>query len=65
MHSSTPLFRHLAWVLVLKVVVLAILWQLFIKPYQVHVDVTAIGQRLAGSSQQNEANHHRREGDHD
>jgi hypothetical protein len=40
--------RHLALILLLKVVVLVILWNLFIGPYRVAVDHKVMMQRLSG-----------------
>jgi hypothetical protein len=40
---------HLAVVLAVKLVLLALLWNTFIKPYRVTVDVGAMSQRIAGT----------------
>lgn len=54
------LVRHLAIVLVLKVIVLAVLWHAFIKPNRVAVDAGAMGARIAGQDSQ-----HQQENSHD
>jgi hypothetical protein len=41
---------HLAVVLAVKLVLLALLWNAFIKPYRVTVDAGAMGERIAGVS---------------
>lgn len=46
------LMRHLAIVLVVKVILLALLWHAFIKPNKVAVDVEAMGSRIAGTASQ-------------
>ena len=46
------LARHLAIVLVLKIVLLTLLWHAFIKPNKVTVDVDSMGSRIAGSASQ-------------
>jgi hypothetical protein len=40
---------HLAVVLAVKLVLLALLWNAFIKPYRVTVDTGAMSRRIAGS----------------
>ncbi|MDR2452289.1 MAG: hypothetical protein LBE85_11120 [Candidatus Accumulibacter sp.] len=40
---------HLAVVLAVKLVLLALLWNIFIKPNRVTVDVGAMSQRIAGA----------------
>lgn len=55
------LARHLALALILKALVLTGLWHAFIKPYRVEVDRNAMGERIAGSSnQQNRENQYDR-----
>jgi hypothetical protein len=57
----TMLRRHLAAILILKVVVLAGLWFAFIKPYRVAVDAAVMGERLSGQSNStNKENHNDR-----
>lgn len=59
-HKSR-LVRHLAIVLVIKVILLTILWHTFIKPNRVKVDVETMSNRIAGPQlqQPQEINHDR------
>jgi hypothetical protein len=41
---------HLAIVLTVKLILLALLWHAFIKPNKVEVDIGAMGQHIAGSA---------------
>jgi hypothetical protein len=41
---------HLAIVLVVKIILLALLWHTFIKPNKVEVDVGAMSKHIAGSA---------------
>ena len=50
--GRSRLARHLAIVLLVKVVLLTALWHAFIKPNKVTVDVDAMGSRIAGTPSQ-------------
>jgi hypothetical protein len=41
---------HLTVVLVVKIVLLTLLWQTFIKPYKVRIDTDAMSSRIVGST---------------
>lgn len=43
---------HLSIILVLKMVILATLWNIFIKPHKVSIDAEAMGDRIARSANQ-------------
>ena len=43
---------HLSIILVLKVVLLATLWNIFIKPHKVRIDAEAMGDRITRSANQ-------------
>ena len=53
--------RHLAWILIVKFALLAALWQVFVKPYRVQVDLDAMAARLtqAAPSATTETQHDR------
>lgn len=40
---------HLAAVIVIKIVLLTLLWHAFIKPNKVSIDITSMGERIAGT----------------
>jgi RsiW-degrading membrane proteinase PrsW (M82 family) len=52
--SAVPRRMRLAWhlaiVLTVKVILLALLWYAFIKPNKVEVDIDVMGQHLAGGA---------------
>ncbi len=63
-HKSR-LARHLAVVLILKVILLTLLWHAFIKPNKVKVNVEAMGAHMTGTHQlqhQEENSHDRSNG---
>ena len=43
---------HLSIILVLKVILLATLWNIFIKPHKVSIDAEAMGDRITRSAHQ-------------
>lgn len=49
-HKSR-LVRHLAIVLILKIILLTLLWHAFIKPNKVKVNIDAMGAHLTGPNQ--------------
>lgn len=49
-YRSSMLFRHLTWVLCLKVLLLCLLWQVLIKPNKLHPDTAMVSDHLLGSA---------------
>lgn len=47
-YRRSPLFRHLTWVLCLKLLLLLILWKVWIQPYKQHPDTVMVSDHLLG-----------------
>ena len=47
------LTRHLAAVILIKVILLTLLWYAFIKPNKVSIDMASMGERIAGTENKN------------
>ena len=58
--GRSRLGRHLAVVLILKIVVLSLLWLAFVKPNRVKVDEPGMEQQITGTRQPHMENRHDR-----
>lgn len=47
-YRRSSLFRHLTWVLCLKLLLLLILWKVWIAPYKQHPDTAMVSDHLLG-----------------
>lgn len=47
-YRRSSLFRHLTWVLCLKLLLLFILWKVWIHPYKQHPDTAMVRDHLLG-----------------
>jgi cell division protein FtsL len=52
-YKSSFLFRHLTWVLVIKVILLIGIWLVFVKNYSVKLNIVDVAQHLTSSSSEN------------
>lgn len=49
-YRNSVLFRHLSWVLCLKLLLLFLLWQVLIKPNKLHPDTAMVIDHMLGSA---------------